>query len=131
MIDGEDGVHMAGEQHLHRRIGAHAKMKVAAMRDRLDGTAAIDRLDRRWIDQREFARQIPYLSYMPNVPFVLEYLAEFDYALERTLRGSVTPAVALDNAAKNIARVIERYYGKDALADARRRAADATAEERP
>lgn len=81
--------------------------------------------------QREFARQIPYLSYMPNVPFVLEYLAEFDYALERTLRGSVTPAVALDGAAKNIARVIERYYGKDALADARRRADGAAAKERP
>ena len=59
--------------------------------------------------QREFARQIPYAAYMPQVPFVFEYLAEYDLAIEKALRGSATPAEALNTASHNIDKIIARY----------------------
>jgi multiple sugar transport system substrate-binding protein len=66
------------------------------------------------VAQREFARQIPYVQYMPNVPFVLEYLAEFDFAVERVLRGSMTPEVALKTASASINKVVVRHEGSGA-----------------
>jgi multiple sugar transport system substrate-binding protein len=59
--------------------------------------------------QREFARQIPHAAYMPQVPFVTEYLREYEDAVERALRGSATPQAALGAAKVRIERVIARY----------------------
>jgi multiple sugar transport system substrate-binding protein len=59
--------------------------------------------------QREFARQIPYATYMPRVLFVNEYLAEYEPAIEAALYGSVPPKQALDMAAANIERVMRRF----------------------
>lgn len=58
--------------------------------------------------QREFARQLPYIHYMPSVPFIFEFLTEFDLATEKALRGTVTSQQALDVATKNVDEVIER-----------------------
>lgn len=58
--------------------------------------------------QSAFARQIPYASYPPQLPFVFEFQTEFDYMVERVLRGSVTPEAALRDATNNIGRIIER-----------------------
>ncbi|MBA3272549.1 MAG: ABC transporter substrate-binding protein, partial [Chthoniobacterales bacterium] len=33
--------------------------------------------------QREFAKQIPYVAYLPSVPFVFEYLQAYDLAVEK------------------------------------------------
>lgn len=58
--------------------------------------------------QSEFAKQIPYVKYMPRVPFILEFYSEFDLAVEKALRGSVSPQEALDVATVNVNKVIER-----------------------
>lgn len=59
--------------------------------------------------QREFARQIPHMTYTPAVPFVFEYLAEFDLAMERALRGRLSARESLDLAAEKIGRIMTRY----------------------
>jgi multiple sugar transport system substrate-binding protein len=59
--------------------------------------------------QFEFARQIPYATYMPRVLFVSEYLAEFEPAIERALSGSTTPQQALDAAQQNIEAIMRRF----------------------
>ncbi len=61
--------------------------------------------------QRAFAEQIPYAVYPPRVPFVFEFLTEFDIAVERALRGSSTPEQALGNATDRINGVIRRDQG--------------------
>lgn len=58
--------------------------------------------------QSAFARQIPYVVYLPRLPFIFEFQTEFDTAVEKALRGSVTPQAALDLAAANVNRVIAR-----------------------
>jgi multiple sugar transport system substrate-binding protein len=64
--------------------------------------------------QSQFAKEIPYAAYMPGVPFVFEYMDEYEFAIEKALLGSESPQVALDNAAKNITRIIERYRNPEA-----------------
>jgi multiple sugar transport system substrate-binding protein len=59
--------------------------------------------------QREFARQIPHAAYMPKVPFVFEYLSEYEQAIEQILRGTLPPETALRQAAADIERIIARY----------------------
>ncbi len=58
--------------------------------------------------QSQFAKEVPYANYTPQLPFILEYNAEFDYAIERALRGTVTPQQALDDLAANVNKIIER-----------------------
>ncbi len=59
--------------------------------------------------QREFARQLEIGKYLPSNPFVFEYFTELDLALERALRGRMTPQEALDRAAANIQEIMRRY----------------------
>lgn len=66
--------------------------------------------------QQQFAKQIPYVAYLPSVPFVFEYLQAYDLAVEKALRGSLTPKQALDDAAVQIERVIKRYRDRGELA---------------
>lgn len=58
--------------------------------------------------QHQFARQIPFVEYMPRVTFVFEFYSEFDLAVERALRGRTSPEEALRTAAANVNRIIER-----------------------
>ena len=73
------------------------------------------RAERRFEAQRAFATQIPHAAYMPAVPFVFEYLVEFDLAIEQSLRGSVPPAQSLPAAQARIERIIARYRDAGAL----------------
>ena len=50
---------------------------------------------------------------MPSVPFIFEYQREFDLAVESALRGSRTPKEALDIAAANITKIIQRQRSED------------------
>lgn len=59
--------------------------------------------------QVAFAKMLPYVQFMPQVPFVQEYLTEVDFAIEQTLRGSMSPQAALEQAAASIQRTIARY----------------------
>ncbi len=59
--------------------------------------------------QAEFARQIPYVQYMPSTPFTFEYQTEFDIACERVLRAAATPEVALREAAANIRKAAAHF----------------------
>jgi len=61
--------------------------------------------------QFEFARQMPYIAYMPRVLFVNEYLAEFEPAIDSALRGSITPEQAMQRAQANIERIMRRFAG--------------------
>ncbi len=58
--------------------------------------------------QSQFARQLPYGVYMPQIPFNQEFETEFNYAVEQALRGSLTPKEALDAAALKMDAVIAR-----------------------
>ena len=46
--------------------------------------------------QTEFAKQIPYVCYVPRLNFVFEYLKEYSTGLEKGVRGTQTPKEALD-----------------------------------
>ena len=59
--------------------------------------------------QSEFAQQIPYVKYMPRVPFIFEFYSEFDLAVEKALRGSASAHEALEVATRNVNTVIERH----------------------
>ncbi len=59
--------------------------------------------------QSAFAKQLPYIRYMPRVPFIGEFCSELDIAAERSLRGSIEPKDALDTATERVNKVIKRY----------------------
>ena len=59
--------------------------------------------------QNQFARQIPYVQYLPPAPFVFEYLRAFDDAIELALRGTKSAKEALTAADAIVQPVIERY----------------------
>jgi multiple sugar transport system substrate-binding protein len=59
--------------------------------------------------QREFAKQIPYAAYFPAVPYNLEYINQWDQAVELILRGTETPQKALGRARVNIEKIMKRY----------------------
>lgn len=80
--------------------------------------SAAFRAEPRFEAQREFAKQIPHAAYMPAVPFVFEYMVEYELAIEQALRGSVEPAAALQAAKGRIDRVIARYHSAGATAAA-------------
>ena len=67
--------------------------------------------------QSEFAKQISFIEYMPQIPFVFEFYTEFDAAVEKALRGSAKPKHALDVATKNINEIIARYESSKAYAE--------------
>ena len=58
--------------------------------------------------QSAFAEQLDRIEYAPRVPFVFEFFREFDFALDRALRGSVAPLDALREAEKQVNRTIQR-----------------------
>lgn len=58
--------------------------------------------------QYQFSREIPYVRYMPRVPFNFEFETEFNNAVETALRGSMTPKQALDRATANLNKVLAR-----------------------
>lgn len=62
-------------------------------------------------EQREFAKEIPYAAYFPAVPYNFEYMTEYEYGIEKALRGSQTPQQALDSAAVKITRIMNRFNG--------------------
>lgn len=59
--------------------------------------------------QSAYADMLPYIRFMPQVPFVQEYLTAFDFAIEQTLRGQVKPKAALGEATRMIQTAIDRY----------------------
>ncbi len=59
--------------------------------------------------QSQFATQIPYIAYMPRVQFVNEYLTEYEFAIDTSLRASAKPEQALQNAQSNIERIMQRF----------------------
>jgi multiple sugar transport system substrate-binding protein len=58
--------------------------------------------------QFAFARQIPYVSYFPRMTFILEFLREFDLALEMAGRGRMSPGSALQAAEDRVNQIIQR-----------------------
>jgi len=58
--------------------------------------------------QSEFAKELPYIAFMPRVPFIFEFYTEFDLAVERALRGSAPAKQALDDATRRVNEVLER-----------------------
>lgn len=81
--------------------------------------------EKRFEAQRAFAAQIPYAAYMPAVPFVFEYLVEFDLAIEQALRGSLPAETAMRSAQARVERIIARYRDAGALPPERAIAAGA------
>lgn len=59
--------------------------------------------------QAAFARQMPYVQYMPSTPFTFEYQDEFDIACERVLRADATPEAAIRDAAARMRRAAESF----------------------
>jgi multiple sugar transport system substrate-binding protein len=68
--------------------------------------------------QYEFSKQIPNAAYYPPSPFINEYMAEFDPAVEKILRRSATPQQAFTDAAAKIREVFDRYRREEQTASA-------------
>lgn len=62
--------------------------------------------------QSAFARQIPFVRYEPQLPFIFEYLTEYNLAVEKILRGRATPEEALGAAEKRVNAIIAREAQK-------------------
>lgn len=58
--------------------------------------------------QSAFARQVPYVTYFPRLPFIFEFLLEFNLAIEKAVRGRAAPGAALQAAQERINRIITR-----------------------
>lgn len=58
--------------------------------------------------QSAFAEQIPYIFYAPQVPFVFEFMTELDLAIEQAVRGRMSAADALRQAATHVDEIIAR-----------------------
>lgn len=58
--------------------------------------------------QSTYAAQVPIIRFSPPVKFIFEFYQEFDFAVDRALRGSVTPEEALAYAEERINAVMER-----------------------
>jgi multiple sugar transport system substrate-binding protein len=58
--------------------------------------------------QSQFAREIPIVNYLPRLPFIFEFQTEFNTAIEKALRGTETPRVALATAQARLNKIIER-----------------------
>ncbi len=58
--------------------------------------------------QRTFASQMPHIVFSPRVPFIFEFLSEFDSAVEKALRESASPEQALADAERRVNITIER-----------------------
>jgi multiple sugar transport system substrate-binding protein len=66
--------------------------------------------------QSAFASQIPHAAYLPQSPYINEYLAEFDPAVEKIFRRSATPEKAFADAAQRIRAMLDRYRQEGATA---------------
>ncbi len=55
-----------------------------------------------------FATQIPFVKYQPQLPFIFEYLTEYNLAVEKILRGRASASDALGAAEKRINEIILR-----------------------
>jgi multiple sugar transport system substrate-binding protein len=64
--------------------------------------------------QRHCAAEIPYIAYMPQIPFLFEFQTEFDLAVERALRGTASAAEALRAAEDNVNKIIARRIAEGA-----------------
>lgn len=58
--------------------------------------------------QANFARQIPFVTYLPRLPFIFEFQTEYNLAIEKALRNRATPEVALKAAEEKINQIIQR-----------------------
>jgi multiple sugar transport system substrate-binding protein len=58
--------------------------------------------------QSAFATQVPFVNYQPQLPFIFEYLTEYNLAVEKILRGRATPEAALTAAEKNVNAILAR-----------------------
>lgn len=58
--------------------------------------------------QSAFARQIPYMLYPPRTTVLFELSLEVDVAVEKVMRGRLTPAEALRVANANVQRFLDR-----------------------
>jgi multiple sugar transport system substrate-binding protein len=58
--------------------------------------------------QYAFSKEVPYMSYPPRTPLLFELIQEIDQAVERVLRGELTPDAALKLANTNVVKAIDR-----------------------
>lgn len=58
--------------------------------------------------QSAFARQIPFVRYQPQLPFIFEYLTEYNLAVEKILRGRASAQEALGAAERRVNEIIAR-----------------------
>ena len=58
--------------------------------------------------QSAFARQIPYVTYLPRMTFILEFMREFNLAVEMATRGRMTPGAALEVAEARVNQIVTR-----------------------
>ncbi len=59
--------------------------------------------------QYEFAKQLPYVQYMPSTKFTFEYQTEFDTCSERVLRAQTSTAQAVREAADNMKKAAAQF----------------------
>ncbi|MFN3648207.1 MAG: ABC transporter substrate-binding protein [Armatimonadota bacterium] len=58
--------------------------------------------------QSAFARQIPYVTYFPRMTYILEFLREYNLAIELATRGRASASDALRGAEERVNRIIQR-----------------------
>jgi len=62
--------------------------------------------------QYAFSKQIPYAKYSPILRSIFELWYEFDFAVEKTMRGRCDAKEALDEAAEKYNKTLERQWNQ-------------------
>ena len=58
--------------------------------------------------QSAFAKQIPYMEYLPRTNVIFEMNLELDVAVEKVIRGRATPMEALKLANEHVQSFLDR-----------------------
>ncbi|MBN1902168.1 hypothetical protein JW926_12660, partial [Candidatus Sumerlaeota bacterium] len=58
--------------------------------------------------QQEFSKQLPYIRYIPRIPFTFEWSMEMSVAAEKVLKGRLGAKEALEEATENVNKTIRR-----------------------
>ena len=58
--------------------------------------------------QSAFAEQIPYMKYPPRITTLFEMGLEIQFAVEKVIRGTLSPKEALDIANANTQKAMDR-----------------------
>ncbi|HEX8522811.1 MAG TPA: ABC transporter substrate-binding protein [Tepidisphaeraceae bacterium] len=106
-----EGKKLDGAKRLIRYLSDHSLEWAAAGQVPVRKSLRESDVFKKMYAQSQFAKEIPYISYLPASTYVFEFLTEWDLAVELVLRGTLTAEDALRQAQEKMVRIAGRAGG--------------------